>query len=322
MGKNSRRSSSSNAAVETDEHESRTIETQPEPEPDPIPKIEDSDEIDPFQAMKVIENEVENRKSIRKSKRKLAKESFTPEATIEATSAPSENNKEETQLPGNEENPEDVIATPSTKKRKIKDLPSGYVCHACGAVEDHAIYNCPIKISNKLDNKKKRRGEKDTVVDAPATSFPGQTGVIKAVYISGLPFSYDKEQLMALIQGQNDTTPIGITSRDITLLTFEDNPDKCKGMAYVNCHNDHDYELCLSLHGMKMGKTYVSSVPSIHPLKDRASPPATKKPPKSPRCYRCGQEHDPVTCTNPRICYRCKSTEHLSFNCPHRKAAQ
>lgn len=39
----------------------------------------------------------------------------------------------------------------------------------------------------------------------------------------------------------------------------------------------------------------------------------------SSRCYRCGMQHDVNQCTNKRICYRCKSTEHLSNQCPMKK---
>ena len=51
-----------------------------------------------------------------------------------------------------------------------------------------------------------------------------------------------------------------------------------------------------------------------------ASSKRNEKPkrPKSTvkKCYRCGEDHEPKTCTNLRVCYRCRGTDHLSVDCP------
>ena len=129
-------------------------------------------------------------------------------------------------------------------------------------------------------------------------------------------------------------------SRDVKLVLFDDNPMKCRGLAYVTYKSPDAMQKAINtLHGKVMGKLSLSVVKANptstnHNKKptpagngpdkkrkkfaslDADSDAAVAAKQRKPRCYRCGGSHDPTECNNPRVCYRCRSTEHLSSDCP------
>lgn len=250
--------------------------------------------------------------------------------------------------------------------KQAKPLPEGYVCNACGAVGQHAIYNCPLKISKKVkkevqssssetvkkdtknenevkegdesenDNDSSVEGENDEEkekkaqkklrkkakkAEAKAQRQSGGNEERYSAFVSGLSFETTRESLLQLIQ-ENVKEPLPLTARDIVILSFADSK-RCKGLAYVNFDREEHLQLCLALDGLPHGDRTLSFQKSAQPVKSRKQAGLEKSRQEGPRCYRCGGKHDPKECTNPRICYRCRSTEHLSGNCPmrHKKTA-
>jgi len=193
--------------------------------------------------------------------------------------------------------------------KKFKPLPSGYVCKICGMEDHHAVYACPHKIK-KYSNQEKS----STELCISETSKSVQT-----VFISGLPYDLNREALIKYLSDEG--CMLNLTKKDIKLVMFEDNPKKCKGLAFIKLHDD-EVTKALALNGKKFGVLNLSVE-----LVDGNRPKSTKKSHKNvtnneknvKRCYRCGMLHDPSICSNPRICYRCKSTEHLSSVCPLKK---
>lgn len=158
------------------------------------------------------------------------------------------------------------------KKRK-RDLPEGYKCHACGSLE-HSIYDCTL-----YKNRKSK-----------------QTKKIK-LFTWGLPNSTTNEMLMDFLTGHEIADPL-------VKLVMNDNG--CRGVGFITI-NEAEREKVLALNGENFGTTQFNA------KVDEKDP---QKKIQSKRCYRCGGKHDPATCTNPRICYRCKSSEHMSTQCP------
>lgn len=247
----------------------------------------------------------------------------------------------------------EATATAAPAKAK-KELPAGYVCNACGAVGQHAIYECPQKISKKKAKKADAgEGETTTATSEPkvakaaaaaasssseaassaTTSEAETTGpAIKTVFLSGLPFDITKDKLLKTIESISDAV-CNLSQRNITLLCFQDNPNRCRGIGYVNCEHEDDFQRCLQLQGMTIGKITISAQESKLPAKQphhqavadmgpnggKGPSSQAKKAKGPPRCYRCGQMHDPATCTNERICYKCRQPGHLSSQCPNKK---
>jgi len=164
------------------------------------------------------------------------------------------------------------------------------------------------------------------------------------VFISGLPFNCKRNEVIAFFQSEGIGSDL--TGKDVRLVMFDDSPQRCKGLAYVTLHSEVDYQRALELTNRTMAgrvlsievcktsekKTAVTSHGSSQVKQmesgyikigrkqqnDSASMSGTRK--RISRCYRCGMLHDVNQCTNKRICYRCKSTEHLSNQCPLKKA--
>ena len=240
---------------------------------------------------------------------------------------------------------EPEVAEPSAPvEKKKKALPSGYVCKACGMVDDHAIYNCTLAIKKTKEEKKKNSekqveaqlAEPETAVTESkaeletANSTVTTTSNPNTVFITGLPFKITRNKVIDIFQKEGFASDIG--GKDVKLVMFEDKPDKCRGLAYVTFRTEEDYNKGLALSGIEMEGRTLQIIPCAPfvvkggdagksnvkgAFKGRGKLPEGVV--KIPRCYRCGALHDPNTCSNPRICYRCKGTDHLSSQCPHKK---
>jgi hypothetical protein len=87
----------------------------------------------------------------------------------------------------------------------------------------------------------------------------------------------------------------------------------------------------LTLNGKKLGRLNISAIESATSDGSQRKPLANTellssvnkkiKKEQGPRCYRCGGAHDPKTCENPRVCYKCRGTDHLSKDCPKKRKA-
>ena len=225
-----------------------------------------------------------------------------------------------------------------SQKGKKKALPPGYVCKACGMKDDHAIYNCPLAVKKaKLAKEESLATEKDSTAietkkeEVPATAVTDEpsTNPLTA-FITGLPFKINRNALINIFQ--NEGIGSELTGKDVRLVMFDDKPDKCRGLAYVTFKTEEECNKAFELNG----KEYEGRTLQIVPCKafnkvdnnHKGNMKATfnNRKGKLPegvvhiqRCYRCGQLHDPNQCTNKRICYKCKSTEHLSSQCPMKK---
>jgi hypothetical protein len=252
-----------------------------------------------------------------------------------------------------EENAEVEPVAPAPKASK-KPLPPGYVCKACGMKDDHAIYNCTLaikkpkaeKVADKTVDEPEAKVEKavEKAVEKPkftassaASKTDGATATETAatnedmpltVFISGLPFKINRTKVIDIFQKEGFASDI--TGKEVKLVMFEDKPEKCRGLAYVTFKSEEDYKKGLALNGQQMDGRTLQIVPCAPfskndggkanvkgAFKGRAKLPEGVV--KIPRCYRCGQLHEAAQCNNPRICYKCKSTEHLSSQCPMKK---
>ena len=237
----------------------------------------------------------------------------------------------------------------------VKPLPTGYKCKACGAIEEHAIYNCPLKKAKAISANTAHASQ--NVAD-----WPGKTGdgekveaakggegetddaaavVAKQIYISGLPYDMNVAKLLKLLSEkkcEGVKQPFGVH-----LMTFADNPQKCKGVAFVTFV---DVDSAKSSIGKLSGLVLNESKPHLKlscELNTRKQAKEWRPPSEarvslnfsgkhdggdkkrknrdgySKRCYRCGGHcPDPSLCTAERICYKCKGTGHLSSQCPLR----
>lgn len=184
-------------------------------------------------------------------------------------------------------------------KRKAKPLPEGYICKACGK-GGHPIYECDVYI----DKKKKKKSE--TVV--PRQKF----------FVSGLPHSHTAEEFESYLK-QN-----GISSDNIKVqLAMRSNGTESKGYGIVTLDAEST-DAMLALNEATVGHRQINI---------KLDDPTAKKTKAKPqiesgaiatattaRCFRCGEHHNSRDCTNPRVCYRCKSTEHISSDCPKKIA--
>jgi hypothetical protein len=256
-----------------------------------------------------------------------------------------------------EDDSAEVEAVAPAPKASKKPLPPGYVCKACGMKDDHAIYNCTLAIKKPKAEKvvEKVAEEKEVATEnvekvaekaAEKPKFNASSGATKAaaadatettattneampltVFISGLPFKINRTKVIDIFQKEGFASDI--TGKEVKLIMFEDKPEKCRGLAYVTFKSEEDYTKGLALNGQQMDGRTLQIVPCA-PFKNEGDKANVKgafkgraKLPegvvKIPRCYRCGQLHDAAQCNNPRICYKCKSTEHISSQCPMKK---
>lgn len=152
-------------------------------------------------------------------------------------------------------------------------------------------------------------------------------------FITGLPFKTSRTKVIDIFQKEGFASDL--TGKEVKLVMFEDRPEKCRGLAYVTFTSEEDYQKALALSGQEYEGRTLKIVPCAPFSKGPSTPFESKssnikgafkgrsKLPegvvKITRCYRCGEMHDPNQCTNKRICYKCKSTEHLSSQCPFKK---
>jgi len=212
--------------------------------------------------------------------------------------------------------------------KEKKPLPPGYVCKACGANDEHAIYDCPL---HKKQKKKKNKGseagdgEKEEEVEEEEEKGKKETLVC---YIDGLKFNTDVARMLEILAEKECT---GVAPKGVTIVPFPDNKEKCKFVLVAFTSLDHSRQCVQQLHGQRIDDRLVRAYfysPKVQ-QKDGGGGDKAKYKSKgkfkagdksaAKRCYRCGGEHDPATCNEARVCYRCRSTEHLSSACPLRK---
>lgn len=251
-----------------------------------------------------------------------------------ASDSDSDNEQDHNSAPQTEKN----VASNSSSNavKKSKPLPPGYVCKVCGAKDDHAVYNCPNKIKNfgKVSSSSVQNSAQSSsfeVVKAEANETEAvesnavESTTSMSVFISGLPFDIKRESLVSFLVEQGCNAASLDAKRDVKLVMFDDNPNKCKGIAFVKFHEEEQLQQCLQISGTKFGKMSLTIERVTSRPKPAGKPVSRvnereKKKSSGPKgCFRCGMQHDPSTCTNPRICYRCKSTEHISSQCPFKK---
>jgi hypothetical protein len=180
-------------------------------------------------------------------------------------------------------------------KRKAKPLPEGYICKACGK-GGHPIYECDVYIE------KKKKKKTENII--PRQKF----------FVSGLPHSHTAEEFKTYLQAN------GITCENIKIqLAMRSNGTESKGYGIITLDSSNT-DAMLALNEATVGHRQINvklDDPNAKKAKvtkidaEVGAIVATTK-----RCYRCGEHHNSRDCTNPRICYRCKSTEHISSDCP------
>ncbi len=164
-----------------------------------------------------------------------------------------DDNKEERKRKRNEHQRavEAGIVTKTKKK-----LPSGYTCKICGVSDDHAVYECPEGKgkgkSNDKDKDRDRDNKKQKVTSSsnkeytptPTNTNTNTNGEVQ-VYLSGLPFDYTSGKLITLLRENNISNglkhPFGIH-----MVCFKDNPNKCKGIAFITYMNINDANICVN----------------------------------------------------------------------------
>ena len=221
--------------------------------------------------------------------------------------------------------PTAIAATTTADTKEKRPLPKNYKCNACGAIDDHAIYDCSLKRKEKKSKPAVMASSAITQSPAAITtvhinSANSSNTSVFTLYVTGLPFEITKPQLFEFFKS-HDCTQIG----KINLLPFEDNPTKCRGVAFIEAKDFDTANKAISLTGLTIGES-TKTIRIEHASKDANS--VKKGDGKSKgatggmagaRCYRCGETgHLPATCSNKRICYKCKSTEHISKDCPKR----
>jgi RNA recognition motif-containing protein len=138
------------------------------------------------------------------------------------------------------------VSTVTEKKTKSKKpLPPGYVCKACGKVDDHAIYDCTLAIKKPKKQQEDVKASPDEVkqetetsvkkeasVDRPKVVSAAATVLPLTVFVTGLPFSINRKKVIDIFQSKGFASDI--TGKNVKLLMFEDSPEKCRGLAYVS----------------------------------------------------------------------------------------
>lgn len=172
-----------------------------------------------------------------------------------------------------------AVVTTFSEQQKRKELPPGYVCKACNN-PGHAIYDCPAKLAKKMKEPK------------------------KTIFMSHLPAKWTRANVVSFL-GSNGIPNEKISN--ISMIMGGEGEEKIfKGVALVTVVGLEPLSKILQLNGeLVVNRAIVVKINEPKPKN------AIKK-----RCFRCGEAHNPITCNNPRVCYRCKGTGHLSTECP------
>lgn len=172
-------------------------------------------------------------------------------------------------------------ASQPVKKEKKEELPTGYICNACKQ-PGHAIYNCPMKVSRKRKEKK------------------------LTLFISRLPKTWDRNNFKDFLSGED----IDMNSVVNTKMVMKEGGGDAafSGVVLLTVEGNAALSKVLQLNGHSIrGRDIIVKM----------NEPQQKKKPQ--HCARCGGSHDIATCTNPRMCYRCRGNDHISSECPKKK---
>ena len=176
--------------------------------------------------------------------------------------------------------PESADNATNDQNKTIKPLPPGYICKACGMKDDHAIYNC------SLYKPKKRQ--------IPKSKF----------------FMWKLSHGITSTRIKDWLSENGIEGFMEVTLVMDKIKDECKGVGIVTVETSQS-DAILALNGSTLDGRVFNIKVDDKPQREEAT-----KSKKLKRCYRCGGDHEPSACTNDRICYKCKSSDHISSECP------
>lgn len=161
------------------------------------------------------------------------------------------------------------------------ELPPGYICNACKQ-PGHAIYMCPLKIS-------KKRKEK------------------KSVFMSRLPKTWDRAAFTCFLTSAEVDENAVVNTNMVMNSTAEGG---FSGVVILTIEGTETLAKILQLNGKLVGGREI--------IVKLNTPQQSKHVQK--KCARCGGAHDIATCNNPRVCYRCRKTDHISSECPKRSS--
>jgi hypothetical protein len=174
------------------------------------------------------------------------------------------------------------LSVPASRTKR--PLPPGYLCRACNQT-GHAIYDCPLKVSKIRSDPK------------------------KTVFMSHLPRSWKRDNILSFLNGREIS---GDAISNIKMVTSEtDGETEFKGIALVTVIGLEALAKILQLNGDKVADRDI--IVKINEPQKRES---------VKHCFRCGGIHDPSTCNNPRICYKCRTSGHLSSECPKKSRSK
>jgi hypothetical protein len=249
-----------------------------------------------------VEEEEEEVVSKKKKKEKKIREAKETVASVDADAGAAGSSTEDIEKPkkkrkrsddeeregaveNNDPRSAEARAAPNPPK---KPLPEGYICNACKQ-PGHAIYDCPLKIK-KIHVEPKR-----------------------IIFLSKIPKSWVEKDVMKFFADNGISTD---KLSNLKLVADAKSNYMFKGIVLVTATGDEAISKVIALNGHELeGKQIVVKFNESLKKQNREPPQGVKT------CYRCGQIHsqDPKQCPNPRICYKCKGTDHLSSDCPKKK---
>jgi hypothetical protein len=240
-----------------------------------------------------VPNKVKKQKKTRESKSKsddVVENAGMAVASSEVVEEPkkrkrSSDEEREDALEGNSSS-SDEPRIPANRPKK--PLPEGYICNACKQ-PGHAIFDCPLKIK-KIHVEPKR-----------------------IIFLSKIPKSWGEKDVMKFF-ADNEISREKLSN--LKLVSDAKSNYMFKGIVLVTASGDDCISKLIAMNGHEIeGKPIVVKFNESLKKQKREPPQGVKT------CYRCGQIHsqDPKQCPNPRICYKCKGTDHLSSDCPKKK---
>ena len=127
-------------------------------------------------------------------------------------------------------------------------------------------------------------------------------------FVSNIPHTTSAEELESFIRENGIKNDIKIR------LAMRVKSNENKGFGIITIDASFTNEM-LALNNATVGHREINvklDDPEVKKTKNREDWSGAQP---TKRCFRCGECHDPKKCTNARICYRCKSTDHLSSEC-------